>query len=155
MYQTRFIWAAALFLSGCMPLNVYYNQGVSIQTAKDTETSCKVAAARDVPVRNVTRVIPGRQLLPRLLCDSNNVCTRHPGLFLPPEYITEDANITLRTEAVDLCMRQKGYEFIRLPACKDPLKAATPPAATTHFPKLSSESCVIRNQGGTWQIVSP
>jgi hypothetical protein len=145
----------ALALAGCGPLGLYYKEGVSVQSAKDSETTCKIAAAQDVPVRNVTRVIPGRHIPPRRICDAKNNCVVKGGVFLPPEFITEDANASLRKDAADICMRKKGFVFTRLPACKESVKSATAPAVTTRLPKLTPKACVIHNQGGTWQIVTP
>lgn len=146
---------AMLLFSACTPLGLYYKEGVTVQSAKDTETACKVTAARDVPVRSVTRVVPGRFIPERRICDANGHCDIRGGFHLPPEFITEDANESLRKDAVDLCMRQKGYSFVRLPACEQNIARSTAPGVTTRLPKLTAEACVIRNQGGSWQIVTP
>lgn len=155
MRYTTSLAISFLALAGCMPLSLYYKEGVSVQAARDTETSCKIKAARDVPVRTVTRTIPGRFVPSRQICDANGVCQRRGGFYLPPEFITTDANEGLRKEASDLCMRQQGYEFIRLPACKQTVAQTVPSATTSRLPKLTPQACVVRNQGGTWQIVTP
>lgn len=144
-----------LALAGCGPMSLYYKEGVSVQAARDAETICKIGAVRDVPVRNVTRTIPGRFVPPRKTCDPDGHCQKRGGYYFPPEFITVDVNEELRKEAVNLCMRQQGYEFMRLPACKPNIVHTKTSGATRHFPKLTPQACVIRNKGGTWQIVSP
>ncbi len=146
---------AVSLIAACTPLGLYYKQGATVQSAADTETRCKVSALSEVPVRNVTQIIPGRHLPPRRVCNSAGVCHTKPGRFIPPEFITRDANEALRAKAVDLCMRQKGYEYIRLPACEPAVAKATPPAQTTRLPRLAASSCVVRSSGGHWQIVTP
>ena len=153
----RFILSLGVVTSiaACTPLGLYYKQGVTVQSAADAETRCKVSALREVPVRNVTQIIPGRHMPPRRVCDASGHCHSRPGRFVPPEFITRDANEALRAQTADLCMRKKGYEFIRLPACQPAVAKATPPAQTTRLPRLAASSCVVRTSGGHWQIVTP
>ncbi len=155
MKQLVLAFGAAGLLAACTPLGLYYKQGVSVQTAQDAETVCNVKAARDVPVRNVTHVIPGKQIAPRKQCNSNGLCHMTPGVIIPPEFVTRDANAELRRKAADLCMRQKGYEYLRLPACDPAIAKATPEGQTTRLPRLAPNSCVVRSTGGRWQIVTP
>lgn len=151
-----FVFAAsAAFLAACTPLGLYYKQGVTMQTAQDTETECKVKAARDVPVRQVTRILPRGRVPDREICDADGNCHIQPGYWLPPEYITEDANEELRREAVDLCMRKRGYQYVTLPACEASVAKAVVPARTERLPRLAQNSCAIRLEGGGWQIVTP
>lgn len=151
-----FVFAVtAAVLAACSPLGLYYKEGVSMQTAQDAETDCKVRAARDVPVRQVTRILPRGRVPDKKICDADGNCHVRPGYWLPPEYVTEDANDDLRREAVDLCMRRKGYQYVTLPACEPPVADARLPARTEQLPRLSQNTCARRLDGGGWQIITP
>ncbi|MBU2982305.1 hypothetical protein KO498_10850 [Lentibacter algarum] len=143
-----------LLATACTPLSLYYKAGVPVQNARDAETRCEVQAARDVPPRIITNVIPGRHLPPRQVCNSANVCHTKPPVFIPPRYERVDANVSLRAKAVDLCMRSKGYQHIKLPACDPAIARQVPEGQTQRLPALSQNSCVVRSNGN-WQIVTP
>lgn len=145
---------ALVLCAACTPLGLYYKSGATVQSAKDAETRCRIEAQRDVPVKPVTRVIYPRPLPPREYCDSDGNCVIRPTVFFPPEYITEDANETLRAQAADLCMREKGFEFLRLPACSNDA-APSSVQQTTRMPRLTEGACVARGQSGSWQIITP
>jgi hypothetical protein len=88
-------------------------------------------------------------------CDGTGKCRIvRAGYFLPGEVITFDPNDGLRNRVEGQCMADKGYAPVSIPPCPDAVARATPSAATKRLPALTSKSCVIRNQNGTFQIVT-
>ena len=150
-----FALLAVIFVAGCTPLGLFYKAGTPVARADRDLLNCRVLAASKVPVRQVTRVIPGPRLPPRQICDAAGVCHTVPGRWLPPEVFTEDANDGLRREVVAQCMGDQGYEYVRIPHCPAGIANAVTPAQTTVMPHLKENSCVVRGQGGVWQIVTP
>lgn len=141
-------------VSACAPLGVYYKPGAPVATAQRAELNCRVHAEQTVPVRNVTRVIPGPIIPPRKQCDAAGNCTVIPGHELPPRIVTEDANKGLRRDVMKQCMADKGYQFVRIPECSPAVSQAVSPTQTKVYPKLQEKSCVVRGKG-VWQIVTP
>ena len=146
--------AAVCLLGACAPIGLYYKPGAPVALADRALLDCKVVAVNKVPVHPVTRVIPGPRLPPRQVCDANGNCTLFPGQHLPPEIVTEDANAGLREQVVAQCMADKGYQFVRIPACSAGISDAVTPQQTTVYPRLRENSCVVR-KSGVWQIVTP
>ncbi|UYV39238.1 hypothetical protein N4R57_09650 [Rhodobacteraceae bacterium D3-12] len=145
---------ALLLAVGCAPMGVYYKPGAAVAASQRAEINCKVAAERKVPVRNVTRVIPGPITPPRKICNSEGRCRIKPGRELPPRIVTEDANEGLRRDVVMQCMADKGYRFVRIPQCSQGISQSVTPQQTTVYPRLGETSCVVRGSG-VWQIVTP
>lgn len=145
----------ALGLSACVPLSFYHKEGVSFQTAKDAETECKVAAARDVPQRPVTWIVHRPPQPPRTVCDAAGKCVTEPGILFPPEFITEDANEGLRREAAALCMRKRGFTRVSLAACDPKETRAVVLSSAGPMPRLTKGTCAIRLKGGGVQIIAP
>jgi len=141
-------------LSACAPLGVYYKAGAPVARADRELLTCRVAAENKVPVRQITRVIPGPHIPPRKVCDAAGNCTVVPGHYLPPRVFTEDANEELRKRVVAQCMADRGYQFVRIPDCPAALSQAVTPQQTKVYPRLRENSCVVR-KSGVWQIVTP
>lgn len=141
-----------LVLSACAPLDIWYKPGVPVAQADDELLSCRARASRDVPVNTQTRVTPVT-IVPRRICDKDGNCTvfyeRQGG-----DVIVFDANEDLRKQVVGQCMRARGYSPASIPPCPAEIKSAAPAGRTTTLPRLSENSCVIRNRDGSWQIVN-
>ncbi|MDU8929715.1 hypothetical protein RXV86_20205 [Alisedimentitalea sp. MJ-SS2] len=146
---------ACVMLSACTPLGLFYKAGTPVARADRDLLNCRVTAENKVPARMVTRVIPGPVLPPQRICTAAGVCRMVPGRHLPPEIVTEDANAGLRREVVAQCMGDRGYEYVRIPHCPAGIANAVTPQQTKVMPRLAANSCVIRGQGGVWQIVTP
>jgi len=146
--------ASVLAFAGCAPLNTYYKPGVSV-TALDRQTlSCQTRALREVPSstqvrRTAPRFVPGQRK-----CDAAGVCVTTPGYHVPGELVTFDPNDGLRKRVEQQCMADKGYAPVSIPPCPDAVARVTPARATTTLPRLTENSCVIRNSNGTFQIVT-
>lgn len=151
--KTTGLLALALVV-GCAPMGVYYKPGAQVATSQRAELACKVDAEQKVPVRNVTRVIPGPFIPPRKVCDAAGNCTIIPGRELPPRIVSEDANEGLRRDVVTQCMADKGYRFVRIPECSPGISQSVSPRQTKVYPRLQENSCVVRARG-VWQIVTP
>lgn len=135
-------------------LSTYYRSGVSVSRMQTETTRCEVAALKDAPVANQIRqrapiYFPGSQY-----CGANG-CYYRPGYWVDGGIYTVDVNSNLRARVLDMCMAQKGYQPVSLPACSAAVAKAAPPRATTTLPTLSETSCVIRYEGDAWQIVTP
>ncbi len=141
-------------LAGCLPLSIYHREGVSVAKMQSDKTTCEVAALRDVPEARQWRRGPSQYIPGPRICDAAGNCRYGPGYYVPGALYTVDANAGLRARVMDQCMAQKGYTEVSLPPCSAAVARAAPPGATRVLPKLTSTSCVIRNQGGSWQIVS-
>ncbi|MEO0378888.1 MAG: hypothetical protein AAF252_01370 [Pseudomonadota bacterium] len=138
---------ALVFLSGCLPVSTYYAEGVSLAQFQRDETGCDVQALRDAPVANQTRQAPPR-FVPRRVCDAAGNCTNRGGYWLPGEIYTVDVNASLRARVKGLCMSDRGYTPVELPACPRGVAEAAPPGPSPVLPRLNSNSCAIRTDGG-------
>jgi len=145
---------ALVLLGGCAPLGVFYKPGAPVAVVDRALLDCRVEAAQKVPVRQVTRVIPGAFMPPRRVCDNKGNCRLLPGFRDPPSYVTEDANTGLRKDVVTQCMADQGYQYVRIPNCSAGISQAVTPKQTTIYPRLHESSCVVR-KSGVWQIVTP
>ncbi len=136
-------------------MGLYYKPGTPVSNVQRDELNCTVEAERKVPVRNVTRIIPGRFIPGRRICDAAGNCRVTPPYWTEPVVITEDANLELRDRVAAQCMADRGYARISLPPCPPEVERAVPPAITMVMPKnLSPKACVIRRAGGQFQIVN-
>lgn len=150
----KWIVPGCLALAGCGPMDLYYKPGASVAGIERASLDCMLEAERQVPVRNVTRVIPGRWIPGRRVCRAPDQCYDLPGRMTPPRVITEDINIGLRDRAAALCMADRGYARISLPACPPEVEKRVTPAVTITMPKrLSKNACVIRRPNGAFQVV--
>lgn len=146
---------AALLFSACAPMALYYRPGVPVARMQADTTRCEVRALREAPVATRIRQYPPRYIPARRICNSAGECWTRPGYWVEGPIYTEDANAGLRARVMRLCMAEKGYDPVTLPPCPAEIRRATPPAATRVLPRLTAQACVIRNNDGTWQIVTP
>lgn len=151
----RLALIATVLLTGCGPMGLYYKPGVSMNAIERDEVACTLKAEREVPVRNVSRVIPGEWVPGRKVCPRKGKCHVTPGYMTPSRVVTEDANLGLRNRVAALCMQDRGYSRINLPPCPREVAQSVPSAVTTEMPKrLSPRACVIRHGGGAFQVVN-
>jgi hypothetical protein len=144
-----------LILAGCLPLGLYYRAGVPVSRLNADQTNCEVRALRDAPVATQIRRTPSRFVPGRRICDATGACVTRPGYWIEGDYYTVDVNENLRERVLDMCMAEKGYRPVRIPPCSQAVVRAAPQGVTTTLPRLTEKSCVIRNKGGSWQIVNP
>lgn len=152
--SVAFFALVPVVLSGCVPLSIYYREGVSVTRAERDTLACEVKALKDAPVANQIRVTPPRWVPGRRSCNSAGQCTVYPGYYLPGRTYTVDANAGLRKRVEVQCMATKGYAPVDIPACPDRIVRAAPPGVTATLPALTPQSCVIKNTNGTYQIVN-
>ncbi len=153
--RLRLIFAAVvLTLSGCLPLSTYYKTGVPVARLQSDTTACEIRALRDVPVATQIRTTPPRYVPPRKFCKPDGSCITKGGYWIEGEVYSYDANKSLRARANAQCMAAKGYRPVEIPPCPDRIARSVQPAATKTLPALTPNSCVIRNKGGSWQIVT-
>ena len=144
---------AALMLAACAPLDIWYKPGVPVAKAEDRLLTCRADAAQKIPVNTRTRRTPV-SIVPRRICDKNGNCS----VFydqIGGDLIVYDANEGLRRDVVAQCMRNSGYSPVSIPPCPPEIRTAAPAGRTSVLPRLAQNSCVIRNNDGSWQIVTP
>lgn len=146
---------ALLALSGCLPLSLYYKDGAPVSKMESVLTDCELLALSKAPVIQDVEIIPGYSIPPRTTCDSHGNCTTIPGRYRRTEVIVTDLNAGRRQKFEAQCMSRSGYRRVSIPTCSAGIANATPPRITTVLPTLTAQSCVIRNRGGSWQIVNP
>ena len=146
---------ALFLLAGCdAGLSTYYKTGAQVSRLKTDTVNCEVKALKDAPVAMQTRqrapiFYPGTQIC------NGATCYYRPGFWVDGGFYTVDVNQGLRERVLDQCMAQKGYQPVNLPRCSPQIVAAAPPARTRILPKLNEQSCAIRYEDGSWQIVTP
>lgn len=145
---------AFLALTACdTSLSTYYQSGVSVSRMQTDTTRCEVQALKEAPVANQVRQRPPIYFPGSQYCGPGG-CYYRPGYWVDGGIYTVDVNADLRGRVQDLCMAQKGYQPVNLPACSVSVAAAAPPRATTTLPRLTENSCVVRYDDGSWQIVT-
>lgn len=145
---------AGLAVGACGPLSLYYQPGVQVSRMQSDATRCEVNALRDAPVANQIRQRPPIYLPGNRYCSSTG-CYYSPGYWVDGGIYTVDLNQGLRQRVLDMCMAQKGYQPVSIPRCSAGIASAAPRAATSTLPTLSENSCAIRYDDGSWQIVTP
>lgn len=146
--------AAVMLLTACQPLSIYYREGASVAKAEDDRLNCQVSALKDAPVATQIRREPGVYVPGRRICNAAGACTVTPGYWTPGRTYTVDANAPLRSQLMNRCMAQKGYEPVSIPACPQSVADAAPNTKTTRMPALTGSSCAIRNPDGSYLIVN-
>jgi hypothetical protein len=136
-----------LVLTGCLPVTTYYAEGVSTAQLERDRTRCDVQALREAPVANQTQQ-SAPSYVPRRVCNAAGQCYDRGGYWIPGEFYTVDVNASLRSRIKDLCMTDRGYQSIELPACPQGVAQAAPPGPSTVLPRLNDQSCAIRTDGG-------
>ncbi len=143
---------ALVALPGCLSKTIQYKQGVPVAQADRDALACRLKAEREVPVRMITRTIPGRYIPGHKVCTKPGECYITPGHLTPPQIISEDSNIGLRNQVALQCMADKGYQPVTLPPCPPSVAKSAPAGQTLVMPKLTQNSCVVR-RGQSWLIV--
>ncbi|MFA3915516.1 hypothetical protein [Ruegeria hyattellae] len=143
-----------MMLAGCGPLSLYYQPGVSVTRQQNDTTRCEVQALEEVPVNTQIRQAPPVYYPGDRYCNRGQ-CWRGNSYWAPGPVYSVDANKTLRAKVLDLCMADKGYQPVSIPACSQSVKSQVPPGRTTTLPQLSSNSCFVRNDDRSYQIVTP
>jgi hypothetical protein len=154
MIKTAVLGTALILLSGCAPFEIYYKPGASVTKLQTDTTNCEVSALRDAPVANQVRQDAPYYIPGRTYCDGNGNCHRNGGYWRPGRVYTVDVNAPLRLKVLDLCMANRGYQRTEIPVCSPNIARAAPAAITQTLPRLTPNSCVIHNDGGSWQIVT-
>ncbi len=144
-----------VILSSCSPLSLYYREGETVSRMQAETQKCQVDALQDVPVANQVRQSPPTYWPGRTYCDGRGRCYRSPGWWQPGQVYTVDVNKTLRNQVEAQCMAQKGYRPVSLPPCKQGVKSQVPRTRTTTLPPLSTQSCFVKIEGGSFQIITP
>lgn len=145
----------ATVLASCGPLSTYYREGESVSRMETETTECRVQALRDAPVSNQIRQGPPTYWPGRRYCDNRGRCYRSGGWWEPGRIYTVDVNKGLRDTVEAQCMAQRGYRPISLPPCRQSVKSQVPAARTTELPPLSTESCFVKFDDGSFQIITP
>ncbi|MFC6687319.1 hypothetical protein [Jhaorihella thermophila] len=155
MKTTAIPAVALLALAGCTDVTFYHKPGVAVGRAQTDTTDCEVEALQKAPVANQIRQEPPIYYPGRTVCDPSGNCWTTPGYWVEGGIYTVDVNRELRARVMDMCMAGKGYAPVTLPRCSPNVAASVPKRPTTTLPQLTPQSCVIRHDDGSWQIVSP
>ncbi|CUJ88090.1 hypothetical protein RUE5091_00646 [Ruegeria denitrificans] len=143
-------------LSACEgPLALYYREGESVSRLQTETTQCQVQAVNEVPVANQTRQSPPTYWPGRTYCDGRGRCYRSPGWWQPGRVYTVDVNQGLRNQVEAQCMAKKGFRPISLPPCKQNVKSQVPAVPTTTLPPVGTQSCYVKFDNGSFQIITP
>ncbi len=153
-HRARLSLLALACLAACSPPSLYHKPGGNVGALDRDLTACRAAAAREVPQAIRTRTIAPDTML-RPVCLPNGHCYWDSVTLRPAQIETYDANTDLRAEVIRLCMADKGYALIDLPACGP--SAAERPAIRpdSPLPALSDRSCALRTNAGRWRVVTP
>lgn len=151
---TRLLILPAL-LTACGPLSLYYREGETVSQMQTETTRCQVLALEKAPVANQVRQSPPVYWPGRTYCDGRGRCWQSPGWWQQGNIYTVDVNQSLRNKVEAQCMTEKGYRPVSLPPCKQAVKSGTPAMATTRLPPLSTASCFVKFDDGSFQIITP
>ena len=139
-----------LVLSSCSPLSLYYREGESVSRMQSETTQCRVAALKDAPVANQVR-----QTAPTLLAGAHLL--RRAGQMLPnPGLVGTRANLHGRCQSRPAqygrsTMHGPKRVSPRQPApCRQNVKSRVPATPTTTLPPLSTESCFVKFDDGSF-----
>jgi len=141
-------------LGGCLPLQTYYRAGASVAQLQSDQLACEVKALKDAPVAVQTRIGPPHYIPARKHCNHAGKCVVKGGFWVRGDVYNVDVNAELRERVELQCMAGRGYEPASIPACPPGIAQSAPQGVTDVLPPLTAQSCVIRNQNGTIQIVT-
>ncbi|MEM6760586.1 MAG: hypothetical protein AAF601_14005 [Pseudomonadota bacterium] len=139
-------------MAGCLPVDTFYDEGVSFAELERDNLACDVQALRDAPAANRTRQGPPRRIS-RTVCTAPGHCYA-TGYWVPGEIYTVDVNAGLRRRVKGQCMADQGYRPVELPACPQSVAEAAPAGASDVLPRLTAQSCAIRRPDGRFRIVN-
>lgn len=143
-----------LSLGACGSLSLYYRPGVTVARQQSDATRCEVQALKDAPVNTQLKQGPPVFYPGGRYCRGGS-CWSYPGYWDSGALYTVDVNRDLRRRVMDMCMADKGYRPVTIPPCPQSVKSRAAPGRTTTLPKLTAESCFIRNADDSYQIVTP
>ncbi|MFK7881258.1 hypothetical protein [Roseobacter sp.] len=148
------VFGAFSVLVSCAPLSIYHKEGAQVTRMQTDLLDCEIAALSDVPVNNQIRQEPPIYVPARRYCDAAGRCHSVGGYFEQGRIYTVDLNADLRGRAEAQCMAQRGYQPVTLPNCPSNVFRAAPKTETRVLPRLTEQSCAIKYQDGSWQIVN-
>ena len=154
MRKTALIIWGGVALAACAPLNTYYKPGATVAMVERQTTQCQVDALAQVPVVLQTVRTSPRFIPPRRVCRSDGRCTSRAGYFEPGQTYTVDPSADLRKRVETQCMADAGFAPVSIPQCPAGIAKAAPQGRTTALPALTDNACVIRNDDGSFQIVT-
>lgn len=154
--KTRFrlLLPLCLALAACGPLTIFYKPGISVARMQNDQTNCEVRAQKDAPVANQIRQRPPIDVPGNRICNPDGSCYSSPGYWIDGGVYTVDVNADLRSRVLTQCMAQRGYRPVDIPPCPASVANQVPRGQTQKLPTLTQNSCSIRNQDGSWQIVT-
>ncbi len=155
MRKLNYIFIALLGLASCAPVSLYYKPNAAVTRVNNDLLDCEVSALKDAPVASQLRRGPPRYVPGYHYCNSKGHCYQTGGYFVPGEVYSVDVNARLRHDLEKRCMGRKGYQLIELPRCSAGVSSADATATTGQLPLLTENSCVVRENGGRWQIIEP
>ncbi len=136
-------------------LSIFYKSGQPVAQMQADQSACAAIALDKAPVRQELRQTPSTYTPPRTSCNSNGICTTTPGVYRPGTFYTVDANAPRRARYIEICMDERGYAPVDVPLCPVELRNSVPVAQTRTLPPLSDNSCAVKYDDGTWQILTP
>ena len=148
------LFGTILAIAACAPLSIYYRPGASVARMQTDQTQCQVRALKQAPVANQIRQRPPIYFPGRQICSASG-CYYSPGYWMGGGYYTVDVNAGLRGRAEQQCMGAKGYQPVTVPLCAPGIKSQVVAQQTRTLPPLTEQSCSIRYDDGSWQIVNP
>ncbi len=154
MLRPHLLLPLFLTLAACGPLSIFYKPGASVARLQNDQTRCEVSALKDAPVANQIRQRPPIYIPGNRVCSSSGSCYYTPGYWIDGGVYTVDVNADLRGRVLTQCMANKGYRPVEIPPCPSSVASQVPVAQTQKLPTLTERSCAIKNQDGSWQIVT-
>jgi len=94
-------------------LDMWTKSGVSADKTGQDILQCRINAARDIPQSIQANYIGGMYSPGQVYCNSagyGTYCNTYGGMNIPATMRSYDANDGLRNQAVDLCLKKKGYK---------------------------------------------
>ena len=151
-YVTLFL--ITVLLAGCsFGRDMHYREGATLEQLDGDEAQCKATALRDAPVAMVEE----NQTI------YDNVWRCYKGNPEKCGYVSEavgtkivevDANEDLRRRIERQCLGDQGYRRVYIRDCPRKYRDVVPVRPTRVLPELTENSCVIRYNDDTYQIVN-
>jgi hypothetical protein len=132
--------------SGPKSVTLTYKQGSTIYTKQADVDACKISSFKAIPQVVGTSINGGSYSPSSTSCYTSNgytSCSQLGGYYSPPTANSYDINGDLRKRYIDKCMREKGYEQIKLPFCQANQVGGYDNRLPA--PKLSAIACHIDN----------
>lgn len=133
---------------------IYYREGMTTAEIRRASDACALEALDQAPVRTETRVLPGRFIPARTVCDGQGNCTTRPAHQEFPRFESFDANEDRRALLTRTCLASRGIDRVSLPYCDGRTRDAVEPGVTRILPRLTDRACLIPRGSGAYQIVT-